>query len=153
MDSKVAILDIDTNQNLILTGDILHSMSLLKLENANFPTVTLIAEDKQSHSMTAVKLLKNDICLGADGNYNLIAMKQRYIAKKNEKPHASSILSVIGQYHLGELINKMQEGKNIKLKCVNINNYINVNKFINITYILKNQIIIIIIIINRIISR
>ncbi|CAO3622243.1 unnamed protein product [Cunninghamella echinulata] len=109
-DSKVAVLDIDTNQDLILTGDILHSMSLMKLENFNFPTMTTIAEDRHSRSMTAVKLLKNEICLGADANYNLIAMKQRYIAKKNEKPQASSILNIIGQYHLGELINKMQEG-------------------------------------------
>lgn len=85
-------------------------MSLMKLENPNSSALATVAEDNHTFSLTAVKLLKNDICLGSDANHNLLAMKQQYI-EKNKKKDVSPLLSIVGQYHLGDLINKIKEGK------------------------------------------
>ncbi|CAO3646922.1 unnamed protein product [Cunninghamella blakesleeana] len=108
-DSKVAIIDMDTHQDLILTGDILHSMSLMKLENINSPNLVTVAEDSHTFSMTAVKLLKNDICLGCDSNHNLLAMEQQYVEEENKK-NPLPLLDIVGRYHIGDSVNKIKEG-------------------------------------------
>eukprot|EP00743_Colponemidia_sp_Colp-15_P005247 GILK01005646.1.p1 GENE.GILK01005646.1~~GILK01005646.1.p1 ORF type:complete len:1143 (+),score=205.41 GILK01005646.1:93-3431(+) len=92
--------------DFIVVGDLMKSISLLlykPIEN----TIEEIARDYNSNWMTAVEILDDDTFIGAENSFNLFTVK-----KNNESAidDDRGRLDNVGQYHLGEFINKFRHG-------------------------------------------
>ena len=90
----------------IPVGDLMKSMQLL-LYNSDQKKLELRARDYSPAWMCAVTFLDNDIYLGAENNYNL------YTVRKNDDAVAEEDrcrLQIVGQYHLGDFVNKFRQG-------------------------------------------
>ncbi|KAI9026659.1 CPSF A subunit region-domain-containing protein [Phycomyces nitens] len=106
LDVSNTILSIDTSDDKILTGDLMHSMALLKMEDSESPQLEKVARDFNSSWMTTVKILRDDVYIGADALLNLFTLRPT----KQTDDVPSERLEVIGEYQLGDLVNKFRNG-------------------------------------------
>ncbi|KAI8336233.1 CPSF A subunit region-domain-containing protein [Chlamydoabsidia padenii] len=107
--SNVLALDLDTNEEHILVGDFMQSMSLVELEDETSPTMTTVAKDYNANWMTAVKMANHNTYIGAEMSHNLFTLlkpEQKEDAKKDETLR----MDMVGEYHIGDLINRMHQG-------------------------------------------
>ncbi|KAI8100016.1 CPSF A subunit region-domain-containing protein [Halteromyces radiatus] len=110
--ANVLALDLDTHGDLILVGDFMQSISLVKLNDQDTSAMTTIANDYNANWMTAVKMVADDVYIGAEMSHNLFTMKtpsQKSIGS-NDGSGESIRMDVVGEYHLGDLINRMHHG-------------------------------------------
>ncbi|KAL0094654.1 CPSF A subunit region-domain-containing protein [Phycomyces blakesleeanus] len=107
LDVSNTILAIDTDDDRILTGDLMHSMALLKMEDSSETTqLEKVARDFNSSWMTTVKILRDDSYIGADALLNLFTLKP----SKQTEDCALERMEVIGEYQLGDLVNRFRSG-------------------------------------------
>lgn len=65
------------------------------------------ARDYNSNWMTAVEILDDDIYLGAENSFNLFTVRKNSEGATDEE---RGRLEVVGEYHLGEFINRFRHG-------------------------------------------
>ena len=90
----------------IVVADLMKSVRVLKF-NSETRTLTEIARDCNCNWMCALACLSNDTFLGAEDNCNLFSVALNRDAKTEEE---MARLLVVGEYHLGGLVNKICEG-------------------------------------------
>lgn len=97
----------------------MRSISLLIYDQES-ATLNSRAKDPSSNWMTAVKILDDEVFLGAENSYNLFTSRKisTGIGEEEERLEVNSpllmlflrLLQPIGQYHLGEYVNAFREG-------------------------------------------
>ena len=101
----VLALFIDTFGDLIILGDLMKSIQLL-VYNSEEKTLELRARDTNPVFLNAVSVLDEDTYIGAEGNYNLFVVRR----SKELTDEKRSRLEVVGEFHLGEFVNRFQRG-------------------------------------------
>ncbi len=106
--NNVVALDMDTNNNdTLLVGDLMESMSLLKVEkDEESLKLSLEAVDNKQVWMTAVKFVNENVLIGADDRHNLFTMIKPEIQQEGK----ACKLELEGGYHLGTLVNRFRKG-------------------------------------------
>ncbi len=99
-------LFVDVRGDFVLVGDLMKSMQLL-IYKPEEHKLELRARDYNPAWMSATTFLDNDTYLGAENNYNLYAVRKNDDAAAEED---RSRLEIVGQFHLGEFINKFRHG-------------------------------------------
>ena len=90
----------------IVVGDLMKSVSLLAYK----PEESVIEErarDYNANWMTAVDILDDETYLGAENNFNLFTLRRQSDAATDEE---RSRLEVVGEYHVGEFVNRFRRG-------------------------------------------
>ncbi|KAG0745943.1 hypothetical protein G6F57_002896 [Rhizopus arrhizus] len=105
--NNVVALDMDTNNNdTLLVGDLMESMSLLKVEkDEESLKLSLEAVDNKQVWMTAVKFVNENVLIGADDRHNLFTMIKPEIRQEGK----ACKLELEGGYHLGTLVNRFRK--------------------------------------------
>lgn len=99
-------MDTDNNDTL-LVGDLMESMSLLKVEkDEESLKLSLEAVDNKQVWMTAVKFVNENVLIGADDRHNLFTMIKPEIQQEGK----TCKLEFEGGYHLGTLVNRFRKG-------------------------------------------
>jgi DNA damage-binding protein 1 len=65
------------------------------------------ARDYNANWMSAVEILDDDIYLGAENNFNLFTVRKNSEGATDEE---RGRLEVVGEYHLGEFVNRFRHG-------------------------------------------
>jgi DNA damage-binding protein 1 len=100
------VLQIDVLGDLILVGDLMKSVQLYKYQKAS-NSIDLLARDFNPAWIASSVILDKDVFLGADSCYNLFTLKRNVTAETDED---KCRLNVIGQYHLGDFVNRFRPG-------------------------------------------
>ena len=79
------------------------SISIL-IYNPSTKTLQEIYRDFSMNWLTALEAVDEDVFIGADANFNMFLLQKNVGSNENRK------LDEIGQYHLGELINRFRKG-------------------------------------------
>lgn len=66
-----------------------------------------LARDYNANWMSAVEILDDDVFIGAENNYNLFTVRKNSDAASDEE---RGRLEVVGEYHLGEFVNRFRHG-------------------------------------------
>ncbi|SAL95103.1 hypothetical protein [Absidia glauca] len=101
--SNILALDLDTNDDSILVGDLMKSVSLLRLENAYATSMTTVAKDYNENWMTAVKMANQNTFIGAEMFNNLFTFSMK-------SENGTTYMDVVGEFHVGDLINRRHRG-------------------------------------------
>ncbi|KAI3495498.1 hypothetical protein L1887_37839 [Cichorium endivia] len=99
----ILALYVQTRGDFIVVGDLMKSISLLTYKHEE-GAIEERARDYNANWMSAVEILDDDIYLGAENNFNL------FTVRKNSTDEGRGRLEVVGEYHLGELVNRFQHG-------------------------------------------
>ena len=102
----IVALYVQVRGDLIVVGDLMKSVSLLRYEPAESAIVEL-ARDFNPNWMTAVDALDDDAYLGAENSFNLFTLRRNSDASTDEE---RSRLDVAGEFHLGEFVNRFRRG-------------------------------------------
>lgn len=92
--------------DFIVVGDLMKSIYLLMYKPED-NVLEVRAKDFHSNYMTAVDVLDDDTYLGAEVNYNLFTVRKNSDAAADEDRNR---LEVVGEYHLGDMVNRFQHG-------------------------------------------
>ena len=114
--ANVEALSIDTHGEFILVGDMIRSMSLVKLQDPANSIFQKVAADYNPCWMTSVKILQDDIFLGAETYYNLFTARRISDIEMDEESETPMHLEIVGEYHLGDQVNCFREGTERKRK-------------------------------------
>ncbi len=96
----------ETNEQLAIVGDLMRSISLVQYYPEH-DTLEEVARDFNSNWTTAVSMLTDDVYLGGENWNNL------YVLRRNTKAASEEVrcrLDTIGEFHLGEMVNKFMSG-------------------------------------------
>ncbi|ACO65083.1 predicted protein [Micromonas commoda] len=102
----IVALYVAVRGEFIVVGDLMKSVSLLAYK----PEESVIEErarDYNANWMTAVDILDDDTYLGAENNFNLFTLRRQSDAATDEE---RSRLEVVGEYHVGEFVNRFRRG-------------------------------------------
>ncbi|KAL4429821.1 hypothetical protein ABPG77_010938 [Micractinium sp. CCAP 211/92] len=102
----VLALYLATRGDLVIVGDLMKSIQLLAWKGEDC-ALELRSRDFQPNWMSAVTVLDDDTYLGAENSYNLFTVRRNADAATDED---RSRLQTVGQYHLGEFVNRFQHG-------------------------------------------
>ncbi|KAI9260637.1 UV-damaged DNA binding protein [Phascolomyces articulosus] len=108
--ANVEALSIDTRGEFILVGDMIRSMSLVKLQDPSNTIFQKVAADYNPCWMTNVKILQDDIFLGAETFYNLFTARRVSDMDVDDESDSPMHLEIVGEYHLGDQVNCFREG-------------------------------------------
>lgn len=100
------VLQIDVRGDLILVGDLMKSLQLHMYKESP-PSIELIARDFNPAWMASSMMLNETHFVGADSSYNLFTLRWNKDAGSDED---RCRLSMVGQYHLGDFVNRFREG-------------------------------------------
>jgi len=100
----ILVLYVQARGDFILVGDLMKSMTLLQWAGGQ---LTELARDYNAHWMTAISFLDDDTFLGAENRMNVFVARKRAEAPTEEE---RGRLEVIGEYHLGEFVNRFRRG-------------------------------------------
>ncbi|XP_047054864.1 DNA damage-binding protein 1-like isoform X1 [Lolium rigidum] len=103
--SDVLPMHTQTRGDFIVVGDIMRSLSLLVYKHDE-GLIEYKARDFNASWISAVEMLDDDIYIGADNCCNLFTVRE-------SETHEGR-LDVIGEYHLGDLVNSLQHGSLVK---------------------------------------
>jgi DNA damage-binding protein 1 len=92
--------------DFIVVGDLMKSISLL-IYKPEEGAIEERARDFNPNWMTAVEILDDDTYLGAENSFNLFTVRKNADAATDEE---RSRLEVVGEYHLGEFVNRFRRG-------------------------------------------
>ncbi|GJP48061.1 hypothetical protein CLOM_g7334 [Closterium sp. NIES-68] len=92
--------------DFIVVGDLMKSMSLLVYKQEE-GALELRARDFNANWMTAVEILDDDVYIGAENSFNLFTVRKNGDAPTDEE---RGRLEVVGEYHLGEFVNRFRHG-------------------------------------------
>ncbi len=99
-------LMVESRGDFIVVADLMKSVTLLVYRGVD-DTIEEIARDYNANWMTAVGILDDDTYIGAENHLNLFTVQKNSEAATEEARH---MLKVVGEYHLGEFVNKMRHG-------------------------------------------
>ncbi|KAL4189515.1 hypothetical protein AMTRI_Chr08g165760 [Amborella trichopoda] len=102
----ILALYVQTRGDFIVVGDLMKSISLLIYKHEE-GAIEERARDYNASWMTAVEILDDDTYLGAENNFNLFTVRKNSDAATDEE---RGRLEVIGEYHLGEFVNRFRHG-------------------------------------------
>ncbi|XP_010941529.1 DNA damage-binding protein 1a [Elaeis guineensis] len=102
----ILALYVQTRGDFIIVGDLMKSISLLLYKHEE-GAIEELARDYNANWMTAVEILDDDIYLGAENNFNLFTVRKNSDAATDEE---RGRLEVVGEYHLGEFVNRFRHG-------------------------------------------
>lgn len=102
----ILALYVQTRGDFIVVGDLMKSMSLLIYKHEE-GAIEERARDYNSNWMTAVEILDDDVYLGAENNFNLFTVRKNSEGATDEE---RGRLESVGEYHLGEFINRFRHG-------------------------------------------
>lgn len=100
----VVALHVKTRGEFILVGDLMRSVSLLRLDPVSHKLVT-VARDYGSVWLTSVDFLGEDVILSADNECNLL------LHARGDDHDGEVRLREVGCFHVGEIVNSMREGR------------------------------------------
>ncbi|CAI5489016.1 unnamed protein product [Closterium sp. Naga37s-1] len=92
--------------DFIIVGDLMKSMSLLVYKQEE-GALELRARDFNANWMTAVEVVDDDVYIGAENSFNLFTLRKNGDAPTDEE---RGRLEVVGEYHLGEFVNRFRHG-------------------------------------------
>lgn len=95
-----------TRGDFIVVGDLMKSISLLVYKHEE-SAIEELARDYNANWMTAVEMIDDDIYVGAENSYNLFTVRKNSDAATDEE---RGRLEVVGEYHLGEFVNRFRHG-------------------------------------------
>ncbi|KAK3137829.1 hypothetical protein QOZ80_5AG0361010 [Eleusine coracana subsp. coracana] len=95
-----------TRGDFIVVGDLMKSISLLVYKHEE-SAIEERARDYNANWMTAVEMLDDEIYIGAENNYNLFTVRKNSDAATDDE---RARLEVVGEYHLGEFVNRFRHG-------------------------------------------
>lgn len=93
-------------RQLAIVGDLMRSISLVEYYPKH-QVVEELARDYNSNYCTDIAMLTNNVYMGSEGHNNLFVLRYNQNATTEE---ARVRLDTVGQYHLGEMVNKMMCG-------------------------------------------
>ncbi|KAK6154837.1 hypothetical protein DH2020_009085 [Rehmannia glutinosa] len=102
----ILALYVQTRGDFIVVGDLMKSISLLIYKHEE-GAIEERARDYNANWMSAVEVLDDDIYLGAENNYNLFTVRKNSEGATDEE---RGRLEVVGEYHLGEFVNRFRHG-------------------------------------------
>ncbi|XP_022762657.1 DNA damage-binding protein 1a-like isoform X2 [Durio zibethinus] len=102
----ILALYVKTRGDFIVVGDLMKSISLLIYEHEE-GAIEELARDHNANWMSAVEILDDDIYLGAENNFNLLTVRKNSEGATDEE---RGRLEVVGEYHLGEFVNRFCHG-------------------------------------------
>ncbi|XP_060203147.1 DNA damage-binding protein 1 isoform X1 [Lycium barbarum] len=102
----ILALYVQTRGDFIVVGDLMKSISLLIFKHEE-GAIEERARDYNANWMSAVEILDDDIYLGAENNFNLFTVRKNSEGATDEE---RSRLEVVGEYHLGEFVNRFRHG-------------------------------------------
>jgi len=92
--------------DFIVVGDLMRSISLL-IYKPEEGVIEERARDYNANWMSAIEVLDEDTYLGAENSFNLFTVRKNSDASADEE---RSKLEVVGEYHLGEFVNRFRHG-------------------------------------------
>ncbi|XP_048331269.1 DNA damage-binding protein 1a [Ziziphus jujuba] len=102
----ILALYVQTRGDFIVVGDLMKSISLLMYKHEE-GAIEERARDYNANWMSAVEILDDDIYLGAENSFNLFTVRKNSEGATDEE---RGRLEVVGEYHLGEFINRFRHG-------------------------------------------
>ena len=93
-------------RQLAIVGDLMRSISLVEY-HPKHQAIDELARDFDANFCTSVTMLTPNIYMGSEGHTNLFVLRYNTEARTEQ---ARCRLDVIGQYHLGEMANKLAAG-------------------------------------------
>ncbi|KAJ8762650.1 hypothetical protein K2173_010671 [Erythroxylum novogranatense] len=102
----ILALYVQTRGDFIVVGDLMKSISLLIYKHEE-GAIEERARDYNANWMSAIEILDDDIYLGAENNYNLFTIRKNSEGATDEE---RGRLEVVGEYHLGEFVNRFRHG-------------------------------------------
>ncbi|KAL0918442.1 hypothetical protein M5K25_010451 [Dendrobium thyrsiflorum] len=102
----ILALYVQTRGDFIVVGDLMKSISLLLYKHEE-GAIEERARDYNANWMTAVEILDDDVYLGAENNFNLFTVRRNSDGATDEE---RGRLEVVGEYHLGEFVNRFRHG-------------------------------------------
>ncbi|KAJ8449900.1 hypothetical protein Cgig2_029262 [Carnegiea gigantea] len=102
----ILALYVQTRGDFIVVGDLMKSISLLIYKHEE-GAIEERARDYNANWMSAVEILDDDIYLGAENNFNLFTVRKNSEGTTDEE---RARLEVVGEYHLGEFVNRFRHG-------------------------------------------
>ncbi|WVZ99800.1 hypothetical protein U9M48_045048 [Paspalum notatum var. saurae] len=95
-----------TRGDFIVVGDLMKSISLLVYKHEE-SAIEERARDYNANWMTAVEMLDDEVYIGAENSYNLFTVRKNSDAATDDE---RARLEVVGEYHLGEFVNRFRHG-------------------------------------------
>ncbi|KAG2617083.1 hypothetical protein PVAP13_3NG178222 [Panicum virgatum] len=95
-----------TRGDFIVVGDMMKSISLLVYKHEE-SAIEERARDYNANWMTAVEMLDDEAYIGAENGYNLFTVRKNSDAATDDE---RARLEVVGEYHLGEFVNRFRHG-------------------------------------------
>ncbi|AQK88922.1 DNA damage-binding protein 1a [Zea mays] len=95
-----------TRGDFIVVGDLMKSISLLVYKHEE-SAIEERARDYNANWMTAVEMLDDEVYVGAENSYNLFTVRKNSDAATDDE---RARLEVVGEYHLGEFVNRFRHG-------------------------------------------
>nr|CAB3460553.1 unnamed protein product [Digitaria exilis] len=95
-----------TRGDFIVVGDLMKSISLLVYKHEE-SAIEERARDYNANWMTAVEMLDDEAYIGAENSYNLFTVRKNSDAATDDE---RAKLEVVGEYHLGEFVNRFRHG-------------------------------------------
>ncbi|KAJ1405368.1 WD40/YVTN repeat-like-containing domain superfamily [Sesbania bispinosa] len=102
----ILALYVQTRGDFIVVGDLMKSISLLIYKHEE-GAIEERARDYNANWMSAVEILDDDIYLGAENSFNLFTVRKNSEGATDEE---RGRLEVVGEYHLGEFVNRFRHG-------------------------------------------
>uniref|UniRef100_A0A5B7BQC4 DNA damage-binding protein 1 n=1 Tax=Davidia involucrata TaxID=16924 RepID=A0A5B7BQC4_DAVIN len=102
----ILALYVQTRGDFIVVGDLMKSFSLLIYKHEE-GAIEERARDYNANWMSAVEILDDDVYLGAENNFNLFTVRKNSEGATDEE---RGRLEVVGEYHLGEFVNRFRHG-------------------------------------------
>nr|CCA20849.1 predicted protein putative [Albugo laibachii Nc14] len=100
------VLYMESRGDFIVVGDLMKSISLLNHKQLD-GSIEEIARDLNSNWMTAVGIIDDDNYVGSETDFNLFTVQRNSGAASDEE---RGRLETIGEYHLGEFVNRFRYG-------------------------------------------
>lgn len=103
---NIIALYLASRGNFCAVGDLMRSVSVLHW-NSGSKEFSEIARDYSPNWMTALEILDDDHFIGAESFFNIFTVAKNSSSESEEE---RSQLEVIGEYHVGESVNKYRHG-------------------------------------------
>ncbi|KAM2703176.1 hypothetical protein EV2_004801 [Malus domestica] len=102
----ILALYVQTRGDFIIVGDLMKSISLLMYKHEE-GAIEERARDYNANWMSAVEILDDDVYIGAENFVNLFTVRKNSEGATDEE---RGRLEVVGEYHLGEFVNRFRHG-------------------------------------------
>jgi hypothetical protein len=105
---------LDARGDFLVVGDLMKSITVLRYNTASggAPSLESVGSEPSANWMTAVAMLDDATFVGAEHHFNLFTAVRNAGATADEERLR---LDVVGEFHVGEMINRMRPGSLVML--------------------------------------